>query len=230
MRRRVRSSPAVATGSDTRPVRPSVAAKAAECATPASIPMAGPVGAAGTSYSSSPGFGSSRNTIPRRREAVAAFILAGAWVYISLCSMKKDIRRGRSVVYSLTVHLVFVTKYRRNAITDRVRDHLGGTLGEVCAKMGCTLREFDGEDDHVHLLVDYPPKLAISRLVNSLKLVSARFLRKRNFPEVRRKLWGVHFWTPSYYAGSCGGANLQTVKRYIQAQRIPSRWARADSA
>jgi putative transposase len=151
-------------------------------------------------------------------------------VYISLCSMKKDIRRGRSVVYSLTVHLVFVTKYRRNAITDRVRDHLGGTLGEVCAKMGCTLREFDGEDDHVHLLVDYPPKLAISRLVNSLKLVSARFLRKRNFPEVRRKLWGVHFWTPSYYAGSCGGANLQTVKRYIQAQRIPSRWARADSA
>src|ERR1035438_5018289 len=137
---------------------------------------------------SCPRFGSSRNTSPRRREAVAAFILAGAWGYISLCSMKKDIRRGRSVVYSLTVHLVFVTKYRRNAITDRVRDHLGGTLGEVCAKRGCALREFDGEDDHVHLLVDYPPKLAISRLVNSLKLVSARFLRKRNFPEVRRKL------------------------------------------
>jgi putative transposase len=136
--------------------------------------------------------------------------------------MQDEVRKGRSVVYALSVHLVFVTKYRRKAITDRVREHLRTTCAEVCSKMGAELREFDGEDDHVHLLVSYPPKLAISRLVNSLKLVSARLLRKRNFPEVRRKLWGPHFWTPSYYAGSCGGASLTTVKRYIQAQRTPS--------
>jgi putative transposase len=136
--------------------------------------------------------------------------------------MHEEIRRGRSVIYSLTIHLVFVTKYRRGAITDRVREHLKKTCQDVCTKMGANLREFDGEDDHVHLLVDFPPKLAVSRLVNSLKLVSARLLRKENFPEVREKLWGDHFWTPSYYAGSCGGANLQSVKRYIQAQRLPS--------
>jgi putative transposase len=135
--------------------------------------------------------------------------------------MKDEVRRGRSVVYSLNVHLVFVTKYRRRAITDRVREHLRATCKDVCAKMGATLREFDGDDDHVHLLVSYPPKLAISRLVNSLKLVSARLLRKRNLPEVRQKLWGPHFWTPSYYAGSCGGANLATVKQYIQSHRLP---------
>jgi putative transposase len=87
--------------------------------------------------------------------------------------------------------------------------------------MGAELKEFDGKDDHVHLLVAYPPKLSISRLVNSLKLVSARLLRKRDFPEVRRRLWGNHLWTPSYYAGSCGGASRKTVKRYIQAQRLP---------
>jgi len=137
--------------------------------------------------------------------------------------MQANIRRGRSVVYALTVHLVFVTKYRRGVMTDRVREHLQATCADVCTKMGAELREFDGEDDHVHLLVDYPPKLAVSRLVNSLKLVSARLLRKRDFPEVRRKLWGVHFWTPSYYAGSCGAASLQTVQRYIQAQRAPGR-------
>jgi putative transposase len=85
--------------------------------------------------------------------------------------------------------------------------------------MGAQLKEFDGGDDHVHLLVAYPPKLAVSRLVNSLKLVSSRLLRKRDFPEVRKKLWGVHFWTPSYYAGSCGRASLQTVRHYIQNQR-----------
>jgi putative transposase len=136
--------------------------------------------------------------------------------------MQDEVRRGRSVVYALSVHLVFVTKYRRGVITDRVREHLRATCADVCSKMGAELREFDGEDDHVHLLVKYPPKLAISRLVNSLKLVSARLLRKRNLPEVRRKLWGSHFWTPSYYAGSCGGASLATVKRYIQAQRLPA--------
>jgi len=135
--------------------------------------------------------------------------------------MQEDIRHGRSVVYALNVHLVFVTKYRRKVITDRVREHLGATCRDVCVKMGAELKDFDGEDDHIHLLVAYPPKLSISRLVNSLKLVSARLLRKRDFPEVRKKLWGDHFWTPSYYAGSCGGASLQTVKRYIQAQRQP---------
>lgn len=127
------------------------------------------------------------------------------------------------MIYALSVHLVFVTKYRRGAITDRVCEHLRGTFAGVCAKMGAELREFDGEEDHVHLLVDYPPKLAISRLVNSLKLVSARLLRQRDFPEVRQKLWGVHFWTPSYYAGSTGGANVETVRRYIEQQRRPTR-------
>ena len=133
--------------------------------------------------------------------------------------MQADIRKGRSVVFTLSVHLVFVTKYRRGVITDRVREHVKGSCAEVCRKMGAELREFDGDDDHVHLLVSYPPKLAVSRLVNSLKLVSSRLLRVRDFPEVRRKLWGVHFWSPSYFASSCGGANLDTVKRYIQEQR-----------
>ena len=136
--------------------------------------------------------------------------------------MNDEIRRGRSVVYSLNVHLVFVTKYRRRVITDRVLGHLKDTCTHVCHKMGAELREFDGGHDHVHLLVSYPPKLAVSRLVNSLKLVSARLLRKRNLPEVRQNLWGNHFWTPSYYAGSCGGANLATVMRYLQTQRTPA--------
>lgn len=125
-------------------------------------------------------------------------------------------------MYALSVHLVFVTKYCRGVITDRVRGHLKATCTYTCAKLGAHLREFDGEDDHVHLLVDYPPKLTVSRLVNSLKLVSSRLLRKRDFPAVQAKLWGVHFWSPSYFASSCGGATLAAVKRYIQAQRAGS--------
>jgi putative transposase len=133
--------------------------------------------------------------------------------------MASNIRKGRNVVYSLSVHLVFVTKYRRRVITQRVRERLRTIFASVCDDYGAHLREMDGEEDHVHLLVDYPPKHSISRLVMSLKLVSCRLLKNENYPEIERVLYGPHLWTPSYYAGSTGGATLDTVKAYIQNQR-----------
>jgi putative transposase len=128
-------------------------------------------------------------------------------------------RTGGQVVYKLHVHLVFITKYRRGVISDRARDFLRETLDKVCQDFAAELMEFEGEDDHVHLLVAYPPKVAISALVNSLKGASAYRLRRQNFPEVREKLWGAHFWSPSYCAVSCGGAALEVVRTYIQNQR-----------
>ncbi len=95
-------------------------------------------------------------------------------------------------------------------------------MREVCADFGAQLREFNGETDHVHLPVHYPPQVALSRLVNSLKGVSSRRLR-REFPEhIRKYPWGSHFWSPSYFAGSCGGAPLEIVKEYITNQKRPS--------
>ena len=69
----------------------------------------------------------------------------------------------------------------------------------VCADFEAKLVELNGEDDHVHLLVEYPTSVALSRLVNSLKGVSSRMLRAREFPEVQRRLWGGHLWIPSYF-------------------------------
>jgi len=130
-----------------------------------------------------------------------------------------EFRTGRHVIYKLHVHLVFITKYRRGVISSRVRDFLREPLAKVCQDFTAELMEFDGEDDHVHLLVAYPPKVSVSTLVNSLKGASAYRLRRQCFPEVKEKLWGAHFWSPSYCAVSCGGAALDTVKAYIQAQR-----------
>ena len=141
-----------------------------------------------------------------------------------------NIRHGRSVVYALAVHLVFVTKFRRGVITDRVRDCLKEAFASVMADFGGTLLQCDGEDDHVHLLAAYPPKHSVAALVNSLKGVSARLLRKRNFPDVRRKLWGDHFWTPSYFAASTGGASIDTVRKYIEDQRLPRKRGRKGAA
>lgn len=114
-----------------------------------------------------------------------------------------DIRTGRHCVFMLHVHLVFVTKYRRGVFTKEILQDLQTIFSDVCKDFEANLEEFDGEDDHVHLLVTYPPKVAISNLVNSLKGVSSRLIRKRGFPSIRQKLWGKSLWSPSYFAGSC---------------------------
>lgn len=130
-----------------------------------------------------------------------------------------DYRTGRHCVFAMHVHLVFVLKYRRKVLTERVLEALRESFDIIAAKFDAIVRECDGEDDHVHLLVEYPPKVAVSSLVNSLKGASSRLIRKKRFPEVRKALWGEHFWSPSYFASSCGGAPLNILKEYIRDQR-----------
>ncbi|MBF8193093.1 IS200/IS605 family transposase [Nonomuraea sp. K274] len=132
-----------------------------------------------------------------------------------------DIRRGRSVVHSLHAHLVFTPKYRGEVFTDEMLRRCEDIMIEVCDNFGAVLVAFNGEHDHVHLLVHYPPKVALSVLVNSLKGVSARLLRKEFGPHVRPYLWGGHFWSPSYLAASCDGAPLSIIKEYIENQKRP---------
>lgn len=131
-----------------------------------------------------------------------------------------ELRRGRSVVSKLHVHLVFTTKYRRGVLTGAMLDRCAQVMAVVCADFDCELVEFNGEDDHVHLLITYPPTVQLSRLVNSLKGVSARRLRQE-FPQLHRRLWRGHLWSPSYFAGSVGGAPLAVLRRYIEQQRRP---------
>ncbi len=149
--------------------------------------------------------------------AVVSYIELYCW------SMKAatDIRRGRHCVFNLHVHLVFVTKYRRFVFTKSLLSDLQEIFSDVCEDFEAELLEFNGEDDHVHLLVTYPPKVAISHLVNSLKGVSSRLLRKQHGAAISKKLWGDSLWSPSYFAGSCGGAPISIVRQYIEQQRTP---------
>ena len=132
-----------------------------------------------------------------------------------------ELRTGRHVVFALHAHLVFTTKRRGKVLTRPHLDRLQVIFASVCADFEVELREFNGERDHVHLLVFYPPKVRLSELVNSLKGVSSRLLKKE-FPEIAsfwsvRKSRGV-LWTPSYFAGSVGGAPLSILKQYIENQ------------
>ena len=132
-----------------------------------------------------------------------------------------NLRRGRSCVFALHVHLVFVTKYRSRAFTKAILLDLREIFQSVCKDFGAVLVEFEGEKDHVHLLVNYPPKVSVTKLVNSLKGVSSRMIRKKNYPTIRKCLWGNVLWSPSYFAGSCGGASISIIRRYIEQQKAP---------
>ena len=81
------------------------------------------------------------------------------------------------------------------------------------------IREVRGQ---VGLLVNYPPKIAISKLVNSLKGVSSRMIRKKNYLSITKNLWNGVLWSPSYFSGSCGGASISVIRQYIEQQNAPT--------
>ncbi|MEN8201489.1 MAG: IS200/IS605 family transposase [Bacteroidota bacterium] len=127
------------------------------------------------------------------------------------------LRTKRHVVHALHLHLVFVTKYRKKVFTEKMYERLHFHFERVCNDFGCELVETHGEKDYVHLLVETLPHTTPSRLVNSLKGVSSRFLRQE-FPELEQYYWKGGLWSPSYFIASCGGAPLDIVKQYIGNQ------------
>ena len=133
----------------------------------------------------------------------------------------QDLRTGRHCIFALHAHLVFLTKYRRGVFRQEHMPALERIFRSVCQDFEAELVEFNGEHDHVHLLINYPPKVALSSLVASLKGVSARLLRKEfgDFhPWLKRR--GV-LWSPSYFASSCGGAPIDILRQYIEEQQTP---------
>lgn len=131
-----------------------------------------------------------------------------------------EYRSGRHCVFLLHVHLIFTPKYRRHVFDAVHIKAMGEIFSRVCNDFGSVLTEFNGESDHVHLLVNFPPNVEISKLVNSLKGVSSRLLRKQ-FPALERRCWKGVLWSRSYFAASCGGAPLEIIRQYVEQQRTP---------
>ena len=134
--------------------------------------------------------------------------------------LASEIRHGRHCVSQLHVHLVFVTKYRDRIFDGDAINRLRAIFAKVCTDFESQLVEMDGEDNHVHLLVNYPPKHSISALVNSLKGVSSRMLRLER-PDLVGRYWKGVLWSPSYFAASCGGAPVDILKAYMEQRKTP---------
>lgn len=121
----------------------------------------------------------------------------------------------------LHAHLVFVTKFRRKLFTDPMLTFAETTMRTVCIELDVELVEFNGEADHVHALVAYPPTLAISARVQRLKGRRAYAVRREFTSAYVRARMRSHLWSPSYFAVSRGGAPLSIIKQYIDGQARP---------
>lgn len=128
--------------------------------------------------------------------------------------------RRRHSVSKLVVHLIFTTKYRRKLLNGTMIEQMRGAFLSAAEKLEIDILEMDGEANHVHLLVAYPPKLAVSVLVNNLKSISSRHVRILNTHLRKQSNSGV-LWSRSYFACSAGGATIETLKAYVASQNTP---------
>ncbi len=124
-------------------------------------------------------------------------------------------------VYKLNYHLVLVTKYRNKCFTSELLDRLEEILREQCKKWDVDIAEFGGEADHIHLMLEMHPNIEPARLINSLKTVSSRLIRKEFSAHLAKYYWKPVLWSRAYCLITAGGAPLSILKDYIQNQDKP---------
>ena len=124
-------------------------------------------------------------------------------------------------VYKLTYHLVLVTKYRRECFTDEILNRLEEIVRKNCTDWEIELVEFNGEADHVHLLLEMHPNIMPSKFINNLKTVSSRLIRKEFAEHLKQYYWKPVLWTRAYCLLTTGGATIDTIRKYIENQNRP---------
>jgi len=133
--------------------------------------------------------------------------------------MSTQLRLERHSVTDLKIHLVCVTTYRSSVFVAKSLVLIEESFREVARKMDFQILEFNGEADHIHVLIEYPPKLSVSSIVNALKGVSSRRYGQAGYPKPYGK---DALWSPSYFVSSVGGAPIEILKQYIKNQEKPS--------
>ncbi|MGK7874944.1 MAG: IS200/IS605 family transposase [Xenococcaceae cyanobacterium] len=130
------------------------------------------------------------------------------------------ISKGRSVS-DLKAHLVLTSKYRRKIFTAQMLSRLHEVLEDLLTKWDCSLIEFNGEEDYVHILFQYYPDLQLSTLVNNIKSVTSRRLRQEFTAHLGKFYRKPVLWNGSYFIASCGGVTVSSLRKYIENQARP---------
>jgi putative transposase len=136
--------------------------------------------------------------------------------------MKKDFVSSARSVSDLKAHLVLTTKYRRKVFNGAMIVRLSEIFSDLCEKWDCKMIEFNGEENHIHLLFQYYPQMELPKFVNNIKSVTSRRLRKEFDVVVNAVYWKDVLWNESYFIASCGGVTVSSLKKYIEGQDTPS--------
>lgn len=136
--------------------------------------------------------------------------------------MKNDFVSSARSISDMKAHLVLTTKYRRKVLTGEMIERLREVITDLCEKWDCNVIEFNGEDNHIHLLFQYYPQMEIPKFVGNIKSVTSRRLRQE-FPEqINQVYWKKVLWNESYFIASCGGVTISVLKKYIENQNVPT--------
>jgi putative transposase len=127
----------------------------------------------------------------------------------------ENVTTNRNCVYQTAYHLVWCPKYRHDILTGEVAKALEELLDQVCSERKWTILAREVQPDHIHLFLSIPPSVAVSDAVKILKGTTGRRLFVR-FPVLKKRLWGGHLWSPSYYVGTAGHVSADTIKKYIE--------------
>lgn len=130
-----------------------------------------------------------------------------------------EIRSGRGYVYSIEYHIVWCVKYRHKVLIEEIDVKLKEILLQVASDYDFTISEMESDKDHIHLLVKCTPQHTIPTMVKVLKGISARLLFKE-FPYLKKKLWGGHLWNPSYFVATASEHTEEQIRKYIQDQKV----------
>ena len=120
-------------------------------------------------------------------------------------------------VFSLNYHLVLVVKYRRKVIDDTISERLRGIFQYIAPSYNITLKEWNHDIDHVHVLFSAHPKTELTKFLNAYKSASSRLIKKE-YPGIREKLWKESFWSKSFCLITTGGATIEVIRKYIESQ------------
>lgn len=132
--------------------------------------------------------------------------------------MKHKLDKSSHAVFSLQYHLVLVIKYRRKALSnDAIRERLKNIIWDLAKQLGIEIIVQEPAEDHVHILFKAKPSTDLVKVVNTLKGVTARLMRKE-FPQLKDLLWGDSFWSDSYFLASTGQVSLDVLKKYVEEQ------------
>ena len=133
----------------------------------------------------------------------------------------KELETSGNAVYSLTYHLIIVVKYRKKVfVSDRITERCKEIVTKLISDSGNEVKNIECGVDHIHILMSTKPSTDITKLVNVVKGVSARKLRKEFAEDLKNQLWGDSFWSPSYYLATTGNVSLDTLINYVNNQRI----------